>query len=106
MPPGSPEIKPNNKISEVYFQDVKNYDGIYDFIRIEDDKEELPYIFNYTYLNKTQCRLKLTFRDDVNDPELGNPDNLFIKLASRYVFVSEKYRAPLNDTMMNFTLPF
>lgn len=57
-------------------------------------------------MNATQCHLKLTFRDVVNDPKSGNPDVLFLNLKSKFIFVSEEHRMPLNHTTMNFTLPY
>jgi hypothetical protein len=38
MPPGTPDFKPDNKISaDLYFQDVKDYDGLYRFEMLEND---------------------------------------------------------------------
>jgi hypothetical protein len=66
MPPGETELAPNNKISRVFFQDQEGLEDPDTFYRPEQDKEveeELPFVYNYTYMNATTCLLKLDFKE-------------------------------------------
>jgi hypothetical protein len=72
----------------------------------QEEKDALPFTFEYIKLNSTMLTIHLTFDTQVADSET-KPDLLFIRLKSIFLFVSEKWRMPLNenDLIINATVP-
>jgi hypothetical protein len=56
-------MAPNNKISSVKMHDKKKLEDSETFFRVEEleQNDELPFTYNYTFLNATSCKLQLNF---------------------------------------------
>jgi hypothetical protein len=75
------------------------------FVTTEEQSPEDPYYFSYEHLNSTVCSIKLYFRKQVRDPLLGKPDILTIKLKSLFVFISDRYKMPMESPILKHSLP-
>ena len=64
----------------------------------QEELDALPFTFEYIELNSTVLTIHLTFDEQVTEPnDFVKPDILLIKLKSIFLFVSEKWRMPLNE---------
>jgi len=100
LPKDVPHFIPSDKICEVnikrwdattqkYMSDLSYFTKSDDTL-LEDDLAS----FKLTNLNSTHCTLKLNFTEQVSiDPVL--PDQLFFRLKSTYVFVSDQQKTPV-----------